>query len=219
VSNLVVNTRPEPAKTAAPPAAGAAGPSVATLQEKAGAPGVAPKNASDEGARKRRKLPLFGLSADAGVSGVLPDTGLLLVLRPVGWAHGQLGIGYNAIALGVRGGVTLVSPIAIPLSLTLEGGHYYEGDANRVVHWFNSQTRDISSLRHFSYDYMNLLVGLVFERPHFVFYVRGGVTWMRTTVKNFGESVHEVTQVDLQADDPKISYRGPGGKLGLIVFP
>jgi hypothetical protein len=154
------------------------------------------------------------------VSGVLPDLGLLLSLRPARWVHGELGIGYNTIAVGVRGGATLVNPWIVPLSLTLEGGHYFEGDANQVVHWFNSQVRDISSLRHFSYDYMNLLAGLAIERQHYAFYIRAGVTWMRTTVKNFAESVNEASpQMNLQADDPKISYRGPAAKLGFIVFP
>jgi hypothetical protein len=201
------------------PTAGPAPPSPAPREEAASARAAGAEVAPDSGTGARRGLPLFGLNADAGVSGVLPDLGLLLSLRPARWVHGELGIGYNTIALGVRGGVTLINPKIVPLSLTLEGGHYFEGDANQVVHWFNSQIRDISSLRHFSYDYMNLLAGLAIERQHYAFYLRAGVTWMRTTVNNFAESVNEAAQVNLQADDPKISYRGPAAKLGLIVFP
>jgi hypothetical protein len=181
--------------------------------------GAAPERKSDDDARGRRKLPLLGLGIDLGVSGLLPDAGLLLALRPYRWAHGQLGPGYNGIALGIRGGVTLISPIAFPLSVTLEGGHYFEGDANRVVHWFNSETKSVASLRHFSYDYLNLLGGLVIEGRRFSFYFRGGVTWMRSTVTNLGQSVNEAAQLDLQAADLKIHYRGPSAKLGLIVFP
>jgi len=203
----VASGQPGPLNAAGPSAAGATGPGAGTLA------------ASSSAAPEAQKIRWLGVNADLGVSGVLPDTGLLLALRPVRWAHGQIGIGYNTIALGFRGGVTLVSPIVFPLSLTLEGGHYYEGDANRVVHWFNSGTRDISSLRHFSYDYMNLLAGLALQSRHLTFYIRGGVTWMRTTINNFAESVNDVTQVGLQADDPKLSYRGPSAKLGLIVFP
>jgi hypothetical protein len=203
----VADGQPESLDAARPSAAGATGPGAGTLA------------ASNSGAPEAQKIRWLGVNADVGVSGVLPDTGLLLTLRPVRWAHGQLGIGYNTIALGFRGGVTLVSPIVFPLSLTLEGGHYYEGDANRVVHWFNSGIRDISSLRHFSYDYMNLLAGVALQSRHLTFYVRGGLTWMRTTINNFAESVNEVTPIGLQADDPKLSYRGPTAKLGLIVFP
>ena len=164
-------------------------------------------------------MPYVGLGLDLGVSGVLPDTGLLLTLRPGAWLQVQLGPGYNGLSPGLRAGATLVNPILIPLSLTLEGGHYYEGDANKAVHWFSPGTREVASLRHFSYDYLNLLGGLVFEGRHFCFYLRGGVTWMRTTVKDFSQSVQEVAQVDLQAADPKVHYRGPSAKIGILVFP
>jgi hypothetical protein len=165
------------------------------------------------------RTPLAGVGLDFGVSGVLPDAGLLLTVRPASWAHLQLGPGYNGLSFGIRGGATVVNPIAIPFSLTLEGGHYYEGDANQAVHWFSPQTNDVASLRHFSYDFVNLLGGLVFQGRHVCFYIRGGVTWMRTTVKDFGQSVREVAQIDLQAADPKIHYRGPSAKIGLLVFP
>jgi len=167
----------------------------------------------------RARLPYAGLGLDLGVSGVLPDTGLLLTLRPGAWLQLQLGPGYNGLSPGLRAGATLVNPFVIPLSFTVEGGHYYEGDANRAVHWFSPETKDVASLRHFSYDYVNLLGGLAFEGRHFCFYLRGGVTWMRTTVKNFSQSVNEVAQVDLQASDPKIHYRGPSAKIGFLVFP
>jgi hypothetical protein len=172
----------------------------------------------DDHARMSKRTPFGGLGLDAGISGMLPDTGLLLALRPVSWIHGQIGLGYNLIAVGIRGGATLFSPVAIPLSLTLEGGHYFEGDANQAVHWFSPQARSVASLRRFSYDYLNLLAGLIFEGRYFSFYVRGGVTWMRATVKNFAQSVNDVAQVGLQADDPKIHYRGPSAKLGFILF-
>jgi hypothetical protein len=165
------------------------------------------------------RMPYAGLGIDFGVSGVLPDAGLLLTARPGTWLHVQLGAGYNGLSPGVRAGVSLINPIVIPLSLTLEGGHYFEGDANKAVHWFSPDTRDITSLKHFSYDYMNLLGGLTIQERHFCFYIRGGVTWMRTTVKDFSQSVQEVAQVDLQAEDPKVHYRGPSAKIGVIVFP
>jgi hypothetical protein len=218
VSTVVVDVRTDtpdarvPSDTGTPSRPVPAPPGVSSV-------GAAPERKSDDDAGERRKLPLLGLGIDLGVSGVLPDAGLLLALRPYRWAHGQLGPGYNGIALGIRGGVTLISPIAFPLSVTLEGGHYFEGDANRVVHWFNSETKSVASLRHFSYDYLNLLGGLVIEGRRFSFYVRGGVTWMRSTVANLGQSVNEAAQVDLQAADLKIHYRGPSAKLGLIVFP
>jgi len=160
----------------------------------------------------------YGLGADIGFSGPLPDVGLLLALRPIRWIQVQAGGGYNGIGFGVHGGATLVSPLVVPLSLTCEGGHYFEGDANKVVRWFSSDVQEIASLRRFSYDYLNLLGGIEFGREHFSFYLRGGVTWMRTTIKDFAQSVHDVAQVDLQASDPKVTYRGPTLKLGTQYF-
>jgi hypothetical protein len=164
-------------------------------------------------------MPYAGLGLDMGVSGVLPDAGLLLTARPGSWIHLQLGAGYNGLSPGIRGGTTLINPLFIPLSVTVEGGHYFEGDANKAVHWFSPETRDVASLRRFSYDYLNLLGGLTLQGRHFCFYVRGGVTWMRTTVEDFAQSVNEVAQVDLQAADPTIHYRGPSAKIGVVVFP
>ena len=190
--------------------------SIPTSRNSAGSPPVLYESAKDS---SPARMLYTGLGLDFGISGVLPDTGLLLTLRSGAWLHVQVGPGYNGLSPGLRAGATLVNPIVIPLSVTLEGGHYYEGDANKAVHWFSPGTRDVASLKHFSYDYLNLLGGLVFEGRLFCFYLRGGVTWMRTTVKDFSQSVHEVAQVDLQAADPKIHYRGPSAKIGLLVFP
>ena len=160
----------------------------------------------------------YGLGVDFGLSGPLPDAGLLLALRPFRWVQVRAGAGYNWLAFGVRGGVTLVNPVAVPLSLTCEGGHYFEGDANKVVHWFGSNVQEVGSLRRFSYDYLNLLAGLEFGERDFSVYIRGGVSWMRTTIKDFAQSAQDVAQVDMQASDPKVSYRGPTLKLGTQYF-
>jgi hypothetical protein len=160
----------------------------------------------------------WGVGADIGLSGPLLDAGLLLAFRPSTWMHLHAGGGYNGFAYGVRGGATLINPFAVPLSVTCEVGHYFEGDANKVVRWFSNDVQEIASLRRFSYDYLNLLGGLEFGGRRFSFYVRGGVTWMRTTIKDFAQSVHDASQVDLQASNPKVMYRGPTLKIGTRYF-
>jgi hypothetical protein len=160
----------------------------------------------------------YGLGADFGLSGPLLDAGLLLAWRPFRWIKVQAGPGYNGIAFGARGGVTVVNPVSVPLSLTCEGGRYFEGDANRVVRIFRSNAQEIGSLRHFSYDYLNLLAGLEFGGKNFCVYLRGGISWMRTTIKDLAQSAHDFADVDLQASDPKVSYRGPTLKLGTQYF-
>jgi len=160
----------------------------------------------------------WGVGADVGLSGPLLDAGLLLAWRPSTWMHLHAGGGYNGFAYGVRGGATLINPFAVPLSVTCEAGHYFEGDANKIVRWFSSDVQEIASLRRFSYDYLNVLGGLEFGGRHFSVYLRGGVTWMRTTIKDFAQSVHDASQVDLQASNPKVMYRGPTLKIGTRYF-
>jgi len=173
---------------------------------------------ADTGTTQPASVSHYGLTADIGVSGPLLDAGLLLTLRPIRWIQVQAGSGYNGFAFGVRGGATLVNPLFVPFSLTCEGGHYFEGDANKVVHWFSSDAQEIASLRKFSYDYFNLLGGLELGSQRFSIYLRGGVTWMHTTIKEFEQSVRDVTQVDLRSSDPKVSYRGPTFKVGAQYF-
>jgi hypothetical protein len=160
----------------------------------------------------------YGIGLDLGVSGILPDTGLLLTWRPRRWIHAQLGGGFNLISFAIRGGVTLISPRWVPLSLTAEGGHYFDGDANNSVRWLSGQNEDIASLRKVGYDYLNALVGLTTSGRRFSFYFRVGVTWMRTTVNDFQQTVNQAANLGLDASDPKVTYRGPTTKFGMIVF-
>ncbi len=197
-----------PARTVAPPAPPASAPTAPTETVHAAEPSLQPVARAGH----------FGVGLDLGVSGILPDAGLLLTGRPIRPVHVQFGAGFNGFGYAIRGGLTLINPYLVPVSLTWEGGHYFEGDANRAVHWFSNDPRDIVSLKRFSYDYMNLLAGIAFEGRNFSFYLRGGVTWMYTTIKDFQQSVNDVANTDLIASDPKIRYRGPTLKLGVIFF-
>lgn len=167
---------------------------------------------------QRRRLGHFGMGIDVGISGVLPDVGLLLVGRPARWGHLQLGVGYNGLAPGIRGGLTLINPFVIPVSFTWEAGHYFEGDANRAVHWVDSSAQSNAALERFGYDYMNLLGGLSIGDGDFAFHLRFGVTWMRTTIHGFEQSVREATELNLTASDPTVHYRGPALKVGFDYF-
>jgi hypothetical protein len=160
----------------------------------------------------------FGLGADVGVSGLLPDLGVLLVMRPMTWLRAQVGGGHNGLAFGIRAGVTLINPLVIPVSLTCEGGHYFAGNANQAVQWLRNDAPEVASLRRLSYDYLNLLGGLETTGGNLSVYVRGGVTWMRATVRDFEQSMRETAQIEIRAADPKVRYRGPALKLGMVYF-
>lgn len=162
-----------------------------------------------------KALGMFGLTLDFGVSGMLPDAGLLLGFVPKDWVRLNFGVGYNGLAPGVRAGVSLVSPVFFPFTAALECGHYFDGDANRALHWFGRDD-EILALKAFSYDYLNLLGGLTLTVGRVGVYLLGGVTWMSATITNFQQTVNQSTNVGLVASDPKATYRGPSAKLGVF---
>ena len=70
--------------------------------------------------------PTWGLMLDAGA----PDGfNASIVARPFSFLRMQLGGGSNLVSKGVRAGLALV-PFGAGPSLTIEGGHYFDGDAN-----------------------------------------------------------------------------------------
>ncbi len=160
----------------------------------------------------------WGAGVDLGVSGVLPDFGLLATWRPYPWVHAQAGVGWNAISLGLRGGATVINPWFVPLSLTGEVGHYFEGDANDRIESLTGRDSDLAVLRKVSYSYANALVGLTTSGQHFVFYFRAGVTRLWATVKGFQETVSELAGTPMETSDAELSYYGPTVKLGMIVL-
>ena len=160
----------------------------------------------------------WGLGLDLGVSGVLPDAGLLATWRPYRWLHGQLGFGYNIISPGIRTGITAINPWYFPISLTGEAGHYFNGNANSAVSSLTGQGSDVAILRAVGYDYANLLAGITSGGQHFVFYFRAGMTYMRATINNFQESASKLAGSSMEASNPQLTYHGPTLKFGMIVF-
>ena len=182
----------------------------------AAAPGIALQAAGPEPAQEPPGK--WGAGLDLGISGILPDLGLLATWRPYPWLHAQLGPGFNVISPGLRCGATVINPWFFPISLTGEIGHYFEGDANGMVKSLTGQSSDIAILRKVSYDYANALVGFTSSGRHFVFYFRAGVTTMRATVNNFQETVSKLGGTTMETSDARLSYYGPTVKFGMIAL-
>lgn len=170
------------------------------------------------------KLPLFGVMADAG----LPDGfNGSLVVRPARWVRAHAGGGYNMISKGVRGGVTL-APFGWGPSLTLEGGHYFEGNANGVVRSIaGSGYEDSALLERVGYDYGNAHLGFEMGYRRVTFYIHGGMSYVRAKVHNFDAVVKDETQMNGVSSsgaeisikqDPIVRVVAPSAKLGLIVY-
>jgi len=169
-------------------------------------------------------LPSMGLMADAG----LPDgVNGSLVYRPARWFRAAVGGGYNMISSGVRGGVTL-APFGAGPSLTLEGGHYFEGNANGVVRKVaGASYQDSAVLERVGYDYANAHLGLELGWKRVTFYIHGGMSYVRARVHNFDSVLQSQasangfdstgTEVSIK-QDPIVRVIAPSAKLGLIVY-
>ena len=165
--------------------------------------------------------PFLGLMVDAGV----PDGAMASVAyRPFGWLRVQGGAGTNSISPGVRIGASLV-PFGIGPSLTLEGGHYFEGNANKLARSLSgADYEDMMLLDRIGYDFANAHLGLELGGESVVFYVHGGVSYVRTKVHNVGDLFTEsMSGTDTTATvsinrDPTVVGMVPSMKLGLAVF-
>ncbi|HXI60306.1 MAG TPA: hypothetical protein VNO55_29780 [Polyangia bacterium] len=169
-------------------------------------------------------LPMFGLMMDAG----LPD-GMngSLIIRPTRWLRTHVGGSYNMISSGVRAGVALL-PFGSGPSLTLEGGHYFDGNANGVAKKFAGPSfKDNALLERIGYDYANAHLGIDFGSQRVTFYIHGGMSFIRATVHNVDTVVQQQagssglggsdTTVSIK-QDPVIKAWTPSAKLGLIVY-
>jgi len=156
----------------------------------------------------------------------LPDGAVLgIALRPTFWTRFQVGAGTNAISPGVRAGAVLV-PFGEGPSLTIEGGSYFEGDANSVVSQFagpgysNSRTA-----QRVGYQFANFHAGLDFGSRYTTFFLHGGMTYLHTTLHNANDvlgshSVNaqgEVTTYTFN-QDMNLHVWFPSFKLGFIVY-
>jgi hypothetical protein len=168
-------------------------------------------------ARRAERWPVFGVMADAG----LPDGAIAsLVVRPWQWVRAYAGGGSNSISHGWRGGMSLI-PFGAGPSLSVEYGHYNEGDANGLVRRVVSGSFSGSPLLdRVGYDYANAHVGLEFGGKRFTFFVHGGVSQVWAQVHNLNTALQSTgSSTTIQVNqDPKVKVFGSSLKVGLILF-
>jgi hypothetical protein len=182
--------------------------------------GEAPRGIEDSAPAEGEKKPrMFGAMFDLGV----PDgTMLSFVVRPLRVARFHAGVGYNGVSPGVRlGGVLL--PFGWGPSLSLDYGHYFEGDANGLAGMFAGPTDEGSALlERIGYDFVNLRLGMEVGGDRFTFFGRGGVSWISSTIHEFNTLLasddpdNARTSITVK-EDPVLNVFGPSLQLGLIV--
>ena len=168
------------------------------------------------------RLPAVGVMTDVG----LPDgAGASLVVRPAKWLRLHGGGTYNMISAGLRAGATLL-PFGWGPSLTVEGGHYFDGDANGLVRKFaGSSYQSNAVLERIGYDYANAHLGLELGVRRVTFYLHGGMSFIRASIHNVDQAIQSGTASDGSSStqltvkqDPTIRAFTPSAKLGLIVY-
>jgi hypothetical protein len=172
---------------------------------------------------KTTALPLLGVMMDAGV----PDGAQLsLVLRPTKWLRTSIGGGYNLISKGVRAGVSVL-PFGRGPSLTVEGGRFFEGNANGAAKLISGVSSDNALLERVGYDYANAHLGLDIGYKRVTFYIHGGMSYIRGTVHNLNQELQTAAAIDGVSQngtevqvkqDPTFKAIAPSAKLGLIVY-
>jgi len=166
-----------------------------------------------------KTLPAVGVMADVG----LPDgAGASLVYRPMKWLRVTGGGTYNMISSGVRAGASLL-PFGWGPSLTVEGGHYFDGDANGLVRKFAGASYQSNAvLERVGYDYANAHLGLDLGYRRVTFFIHAGMSFIRASVHNIDQAIQSdsgssSTTVAVK-QDPIIRAFTPSAKLGLIVY-
>jgi hypothetical protein len=146
-----------------------------------------------------------------------------VVYRPLGWLRTHLGAGYNLVSVGLQGGATLI-PFGWGPSLTLEAGHYFEGDANGLVRMASAGFEDSVLLERVGYDYASAHLGLEFGEETFTFFVHGGMSYVAMDVNNIDVALQDATGSDasgpqLRIDEtPSVSAFVPSLKFGFLMY-
>ena len=158
---------------------------------------------------------------DAG----LPD-GVMLgaAYRPASWTRLQAGAGTNSISPGVRAGAVLV-PLGAGPSATVEGGWYFEGNANGVVRQLAGPNyTDTAAAQHLGYKFVNLHAGLDFGGGNATFFIHGGMSYISTTLRNTtdlgGQTVSSQGVITSYSFNQDVTLNAwiPSLKLGLLVY-
>jgi len=167
-----------------------------------------------------RPLPVLGLMVDGGV----PDGATLsAVYRPFSWLRTEVGAGYNMISKGARVGLTLL-PFGAGPSATVEAGRFFDGDANGFARSIaGASFQDKAVLQRIGYDFSNAHLGLDFGTRRVVFFIHGGMSYVRAQIHNVNEQVASASSSSSSTtvsfnQDPIVRVVGPSAKLGFIFY-
>lgn len=168
-------------------------------------------------------LPWLGVMADVGV----PDGGsAAVVMRPMPQVRLHGGITHNLVSRGIRGGITYAPfRTTVGPTLTIDYGHYFDGDANPIVRTVTGDPMFSSPLLdRVGYDYANAHLGLELGRRWFTFYLHAGVSRVFSAVHGLDAALDPAqtgadpnTTITL-SQDPGVAIWSVSAKLGFIFY-
>jgi hypothetical protein len=156
----------------------------------------------------------------------IPDGAVIgLAYRPAFWSRLQLGAGSNSISPGLRAGAVLV-PFGMGPSLTVEGGWYFEGDANAVLEKLaGASYASNRTAQRVGYQFANLHLGMDFGSVNGTFFIHGGMSYLRTKLHDMddtlgGRTVSSQGEVTTFAFSREVALNAffPSFKLGFLVY-
>lgn len=157
----------------------------------------------------------WGAMLDIG----LPDAvGVSAVVRPLKWTRFHFGITTNAVAPGIRGGVTFVPfQWVVSPSFTAEGGHVFEGDMNWWTRKFGTESK---AFERVNYSYANGHLGLEIGKPNrFHIFIHGGISYVASTLHGFQQVLQEALgDPTISFSDPNVSGYFTSGKIGFALY-
>ena len=170
--------------------------------------------------REPERRPLIGVAADLGVPS---GAGASLLVRPLSWLRLHGGAGTNGASFGLHAGATLM-PLRgfVTPTFTLEGGHFFEGDATNVAK-YAANLPDFSNaemLRTFSYDFASAHLGVeVGSQEGLFFYLRAGLSYLDARFGSFERELGgENEGITVNAGGPTMGSPIPSAALGVGFF-
>jgi hypothetical protein len=164
--------------------------------------------------------PRFGAMLDIGA----PDGATAsIVVRPIPMIRAHAGLSHNLISLGERVGVT-VAPLSWWASptLSLEYGHYADGNANPIARAVSGDaTLSSAVLDRVGYSYANAHLGVELGRRWFTFYLHAGVSRITGTVHNLEAETMSTSSGTTSisfSSDPSVKIWTVSARLGFIVY-
>ena len=162
--------------------------------------------------------PRFGVMTDVGV----PDGAMAsFVYRPIRQLQTHVGVGYNGITTGVRGGLAFVPFRTITPIAAVDFGRYPEGNANPLARMITGdQSMNEPLLNDVGYDYINAHVGLEVGGRRFKFYLHAGMSRVSGSIRNLNSlsnDSHGSTSISF-TQDPHLTFTAPSARFGFIYL-